>query len=173
MNKGSYLIYGARINQFYSGCDAYGYAYNEICLKWLNDLDEESAYMSEDDARKAFEECRRLNLATNFLFCVPADEENTSFSGETDIPGVSMRFLGFDVAWNQYDFYSSILHDALSEKGALHDQAIKLNPNGLFSDYRQAQEYLKIRMKRKAEETENRFEEGEFHIVSIWGYEAV
>lgn len=172
MNQCGYLVYGARCSDFYCGCDAYGYGYNDICSKYLDELDNISgdggAYLSRASAMNCFEECVKQNVPANIIFCCVINDTKATLAAECAPPEEHMKFLGFDIAWNEYDYYSSILHEVISERGALHDQRAMLNAHGLFAEYSQAKKYLETRSRRKAAASEGKFEEGDLYIVAVW-----
>lgn len=175
MNQCGYLVYGARLSGFYCGCDAYGYEYNDICSKYLDELDnitgDGGAYLSLTSAMKCLDECVKQNVQANIIFCYVIKDAKATLVAECAPPEDHMKFLGFDIAWNEYDYYSSILHDVISEHGALHDQHVMLNPHGLFTEYLQAKRYLETRNKWKVTVDKGQFEEGDFYIVAVWAYE--
>lgn len=175
MNQCGYLVYGARLSDSYCGCDAYGYEYNDICSKYLDELDDNSresgAYLSRTSAMKCFDECVKQNISVNIIFCNVINDTKAKLVAECVPLKNHTKFLGFDVAWNEYDYYSSILHDIISEHGALHDQHVMLNSHGLFTEYLQAKRYLETRNKWKATVDKGQFEEGDFYIVAVWAYE--
>lgn len=175
MNQCGYLVYGPRLSDFYFGCDAYGYEYNDVCSKYLDELDNISrdgrSYLSLTLAMKCFDECIKQNVSANIIFCYVIKDTKAMVAPECEPADNHMKFLGFDIAWNEYDYYSSILHDIISEHGALHDQHVMLNSHGLFTEYFQAERYLEIRNKWKAAVGKGQFEEGDFYIVAVWAYE--
>ena len=174
MNQHGYLVYGERLSDSYCGCDAYGYKYNEICEKYLHEPDDYSddttAYLSWSAAEKCYKECRKHNIPVNIIYCQVADDDKTAVA-ESSKSECRMIFLGFDVAWKEYDFYSSVYHDIISEYGVLNNQYERLNRYGLFSKYAQAEEYLKLRKSLKDKRDDGRFEEGDFFIVGIWKHD--
>ncbi len=174
MNQHGYLVYGERLSDSYYGCDAYGYKYNDICGNYLDKLVDNSnnreTYLPWVSAKKCFEECRKLNEPANIIYCHIVNDDNIKIEEQVEL-ACHMKFVGFDVAWKEYDFYSSIFHDVISKHGALHNQYMRLNRNGLFSKFSQAEEYLKLRNSLKSNYAEGQFEEGDFFIVAIWKHD--
>ena len=174
MNQHGYLVYGERLSDSYYGCDAYGYKYNDICGNYLDELASDSnnreTYLPCVSAKKCFKECRKLNEPANIIYCCIVNDKEIKIEEQVEL-ACHMEFVGFDVAWKEYDFYSSIFHDVISKHGALNNQYVKLNRYGLFSKFSQAEEYLKLRNSLKSNRTEGQFEEGNFFIVAIWKHD--
>lgn len=174
MNQHGYLVYGERLSDAYCGCDAYGYKYNGICEKYFEELDDfpsnSESFLSGLIAKKCYEECRKQNIPANIIYCQIAKDNNKKVVTENSGAECHMSFLGFDVAWKEYDFYSSILHDIISERGVLHNLVLSLNQHGLFPEYAQAEKYRKLRNSLKGIYSDGQFEEGEFFIIAIWKY---
>lgn len=109
------------------------------------------------------EESKNLGIAFRVLLCStnrpePALSENRL--------GQAGSVLGFDVAYSGGSYYSCVLNDVVS--GCIPEfQNIRLNGNGLFSSFEEAEAFLKRREELEKAATEYIFEKGDYAIYEL------
>lgn len=86
--------------------------------------------MTKEDALDCFRYCKENGVSANVLYNIVVSKTERI----KELPTLDdMYFIGFDVAWKNYDYYSSILYDIISPYGALQEDREKLNKFGLFN----------------------------------------
>ena len=80
--------------------------------------------------------------------------------------GQARSVLGYDVAYSGGSYYSCVLNDVVS--GRIPEfQNVRLNENGLFSSYEEAEAFLKQREEQEKATTEYIFEKGDYVIYRL------
>ena len=113
--------------------------------------------------RRYVEESKKLGIPFRVLLCVTNRQQPVL--GTTDF-GFAQKKLGYDVAYSGGSYYSCVLNDVVS--GRIPEfQSIRLNDNGLFSSYEEAEAFLKQREELEKATTEYTFEKGDYVIYKL------
>ena len=116
-----------------------------------------------DYMKKCVEEAKKLGISFRVLLCAtnrPVPVLNT------ERPSQAEKILGYDVAYSGGSFYSCVLNDVVS--GRIPEfQKVRLNENGLFPSYEEAEAFLKQREEMEKATTEYIFEKGDYVIYKL------
>ena len=113
--------------------------------------------------QRYMEESKKLGISFRILLC--STDRSEPALGETRF-GQADNVLGFDVAYSGGSYYSCVLNDVVS--GRIPEfQNIRLNGNGLFSSYEEAEAFLKRREELEQATTEYIFEKGDYVIYRL------
>ena len=113
--------------------------------------------------QRYMEESKKLGISFRILLCSTRRPEPAL--GEKQV-GHADNVLGFDVAYSGGSYYSCVLNDVVS--GRIPEfQNIRLNGNGLFSSYEEAEAFLKRREELEKATTEYIFEKGDYVIYGL------
>jgi len=113
--------------------------------------------------QRYMEESKKLGISFRILLCSTNRPEPAL--GETRFEHAD-NVLGFDVAYSGGSYYSCVLNDIVS--GRIPEfQNIRLNGNGLFSSYEEAEAFLKRREELEQATTEYIFEKGDYVIYGL------
>ena len=164
MDEG-YLVYGNRLYNYY-GCDSSAYKFNDLIEDFISCSiaeDSRESYMTKEDALDCFRYCKENGVSANVLYNIVVSKTERI----KELPTLDdMYFIGFDVAWKNYDYYSSILYDIISPHGLLQEDREKLNKFGLFNKMDSAVEYLQKRILHA--KNNDAFEGGVFDVIAIY-----
>ena len=162
-----YLVYGEKLFENYSGCDSYGYKYNKLvedCAINLFDDGREFAYTSKECAEHCYQYCKDNGFIPTVLYNMVIEHDDLVPAFQTIDNCI---FLGYDVAWTNFNHYSSVLFDIIKGSGTLQKNRKYLNSFGLFEKVGYAFNHLRERnliLSRKSEFLEG----GEFHVIAVW-----
>lgn len=113
--------------------------------------------------KNCVEEAKKLGISFRLLLCAtsrPAPVLGTEHMGKSE------TILGYDIAYSGGSFYSCVLNDVVC--GRIPEfQSIRLNENGLFSSYEEAEAFLKKREELEKETTEYIYEKGDYVIYKL------
>lgn len=113
--------------------------------------------------QKCAKEAKNLGIPFRVLLC--ATNRQQPVLDTTDFCFVEKE-LGYDVAYSGGSYYSCVLNDVVS--GRIPEfQCIRLNDNGLFSSYEEAEAFLKQREELEKATTEYIFEKGDYVIYKL------
>lgn len=77
------------------------------------------------------------------------------------------RFIGYDYAYSGGSYYSAVLNDVCS--GRIEEFInIKLNSYGLFNNFQELSEFIKMRNELAAKSKESLFEKGDFLVYKLY-----
>ena len=111
---------------------------------------------------RCMEESKKLGIQYRVLLCStgkaePLLENTLEYEG---------KVLGFDCAYSGGSYYSCILNDIIS--GRIEEfRDIRLNEDGLFATYEDAEAFMQYREELKKKTSEYVYEEGDFVIYKI------
>ena len=109
------------------------------------------------------EESKKLGIECKVLLCSTAKKEPRLESHDLGQLG---NVLGYDYAYSGGSYYSCVLNDIIS--GRIQEfSEIRLNENGLFDSYEEAEAFQLFREKIKRTNLSYEFEEGDFIIYKI------
>lgn len=109
--------------------------------------------------------CKKVNFQVCILFC---ETEKMQPKYEIDLKGNdNYKFIGYDYAYADPDYYSCIFHDIPRVKEL---SQLKLNENGLFDTIEEIHQFIDIREDLKQINSISKFESGNFTIYRLWEY---
>lgn len=113
--------------------------------------------------RRCVEESKKLRIPFRVLLCSTNRPEPVL--NETRL-GQAGRVLGFDIAYSGGSYYSCVLNDVVSGR-ITEFQSVRLNENGLFSSYEEAESFLRQREELEKATTVYIFEKGDYVIYKL------
>ena len=109
------------------------------------------------------EESLKLGIECKVLLCSTSRKEPRLESHDLGQLG---NVLGYDYAYSGGSYYSCVLNDVIS--GRIQEfSGIRLNENGLFDSYEEAEAFKLFREEIKRTNLSYEFEEGDFIIYKI------
>jgi len=137
--------------------------YDENIDKAWDDLNYVDCCADVEYMRCCIEESLELGIEFNVLLCSTCKKTPLL---ERNILGRTGNVLGYDYAYSGGSYYSCILNDVIS--GRIREfSEIRLNKNGLFDSYEEAEAFEAFREKVKSMNPDYEFEEGDFIIYKI------
>ena len=112
---------------------------------------------------RCVEESKKLGISFRVLLC--STNRPDPVLSETGL-GQAGNVLGFDVAYSGGSYYSCVLNDVVSGR-ITEFQSVRLNENGLFSSYEEAEAFLKQREEQEKATMEYIFEKGDYVIYKL------
>lgn len=113
--------------------------------------------------RRCVEESKKLGISFRVLLCATNRQQPML---DTEDYGFAEKELGFDVAYSGGSYYSCVLNDVVS--GRIPEfQSVRLNENGLFSSYEEAESFLRQREELEKATTVYIFEKGDYVIYKL------
>jgi hypothetical protein len=129
---------------------------------WINS-DYVDCCIDEEYIKKYIQESLKIGIEFRVLLCSTC--KNSPQIEKIGIENQS-HTLGFDYAYSGGSYYSCVLNDIISKRIKEFGQ-IKLNENGLFNTYKEAEEFSLFRNHLKSIYKDYNFEEGDFVIYKI------
>jgi len=137
--------------------------YEKNIDKSWNDVQYVDCCVNIEYMKDYIEESIKKGIDFNIFLCSTYKEK--PLLGDAKL-GKLGNVLGYDYAYTGGSYYSCILNDIVSER--IRDfEKFKLNKNGLFNTYEEAEEFSIFREKIKSIGSENDLEEGDFVIYKI------
>lgn len=113
--------------------------------------------------RRCVEESKKQGISFRIFLCSTNKPEPVLREARL---GQAGSVLGYDVAYSGGSYYSCVLNDVVS--GRIPEfQSLRLNDNGLFSSYEEAEAFLKQREELEKATTEYIFEKGDYVIYKL------
>ena len=139
-------------NYFDENIDTFGEDINRVAC--CTDVDYLQRYIKESNKN-----------AISFRILRCSSNRNKPILKEKFIEGREV-ILGYDIAYSGGSYYSCVLNDIVSGRIEAFCK-IRLNDNGLFNTYKEAEAFFKYRMELAKKSTEYVFEEGDYVIYMI------
>ncbi len=141
---------------------------NDALLSSLQMDRSESFIQRFDHALLYKQKANEVGVRADLLYCVFYDTEIDDYNEQLNGLAYSMRFLGWDYASEEGDFYSCILNDMSRHTSWFCDDASKLNQFGLFASEYDLNCFIAHRDKMKAKKPKQYFEYGPFSKVKVY-----
>ena len=129
----------------------------------IGNLERVECCADADYIQECAKEAKKLGIPFRVVLC--ATNRQQPMLGTED-SGFAEKELGYDIAYSGGSYYSCVLNDVVSGR-ITEFQSVRLNENGLFSSYEEAEAFLKQREEQEKATTEYIFEKGDYVIYKL------